>query len=237
MNPFPNNCFMMNPFLNNNPNMFNINNNNNLFLPNLMNNQFQMMQMNQLNQMNSLMMPNMNIRNNNNFFINPNQKFLIDQIINFYQKKEKSYMNYNEPYQIKQLLNNLDINNPLLKAGNDIEDPLTYIKEKKKLIRFINHDFKIFNVKVPISIDKKTLYSIAKLYKVGYFLDTLLIYMNCILFKDESPVDCISDGDFVVIIESEYYLDDTYFNNLIKQNNNKEKMNLMLETPKEKKIL
>ena len=144
-------------------------------------------------------------------------------------------MNYNEPYQIKQLLNNLDINNPLLKARNDIEDPLTYIKEKKKLIRFINHDFKIFNVKVPISIDKKTLYSIAKLYKVGYFSDTLLIYMNCILFNNESPIDCISDRDFVVIIESEYYLDDTYFNNLIKQNNNKEKMNLMLETPKRKK--
>ena len=31
------------------------------------------------------------------------------------------------------------------------------------------------------------------------------------------------------------YLDDTYFNNLIKQNNNKEKMNLMLETHKGKK--
>ena len=91
MNPFPNNCFMMNPFLNNNPNMFNINNNNNLFLPNLMNNQFQMMQMNQLNQMNSLMMPNMSIQNNNNSFINLNQKFLVDQIINFYKKTKKLY--------------------------------------------------------------------------------------------------------------------------------------------------
>ena len=229
MSPFPNNLFMMNP------NMVNMNNNN-FFNPNLMNNQFQIMQMNQLNQMfqmNPLMMQNMNIQNfNNNILINPNQKHLVDKIINFYQKQEKSYMNYNEPYQIKQLLNNLDISCPLLKEGNDIADPLSYIKEKKKLIKFINHDFKIFNVKVPISIDKKTLYSIARLYKGGYYSDILLIYMNCILFKDESPIDSIGDGDYVIIIESEYYLDDTYFNSLINKNNNKKKINLMLETPK-----
>ena len=40
-------------------------------------------------------------------------------------------MNYNEPNQIKQLLNNLDINSLLLKEGNDIDDPLPYVNEKK----------------------------------------------------------------------------------------------------------
>ena len=36
--------------------------------------------------------------------------------------------------------------------------------------------------------------------------------MNCILNKDESSINSISDGDFIVIIEDIYYLDDTYFN-------------------------
>ena len=64
-------------------------------------------------------------------------------------------MDYSEPNQIRQLLNNLDTNSQLLKEGNDIDDPLPYVNEQKKLIKFINHDLKIFNVKVPISIDKK----------------------------------------------------------------------------------
>ena len=169
MNPLPNNFFMTNQFLSNNPNMLNMNNNN-FFNPNLMNNPFSMNQMNQFNQMlqmNPFMIQNMNFHNNNNIFINPNQKLLVDKIINFYQEKGKSYMNYNEPNQIKQLLNNLDINSPLLKEGNDIDDPLPYINEKKKIIKFINHDFKVFNAKIPISADKKTLYTNAGLYKSG----------------------------------------------------------------------
>ncbi len=60
-------------------------------------------------------------------------------------------MDYNEPNQIRQLLNNLDTNSPLLQKGIDISDPLPYIHEKKKLIRFKNHDFEIFYVKVPFT--------------------------------------------------------------------------------------
>ena len=123
-------------------------------------------------------------------------------------------MDYSEPNQIKHLLNNLDTNSPLLKEGNDIDDPLSYVNDKKKVIKFINHDFKIFNVKVPISIDKKTLYDIATLYQSMINARILLIYMNCILYQDESSSDCIGDGDFVIIIENIYYLDDTYYNSL-----------------------
>ena len=226
MNPFPNNF----PF-NNQMNMCN----NNLF-PNIMNNQFQMLQMNQINQImqmnqiNQMMLQNhMNNQYQNNFVINPNQKFLVDKIIKFYQESGKNtYMNYNEPNQIRQLLNNLDTNSPLLKEGNDITDPFPYIHEKKKLIRFINHDFKIFNVKVPISFDKKALYDVAHLYKVSFGSKILLIYMNCILNKDEGSIDCISDGDFVVIIEDIYYLDHTYFNQINNMNFNGAKINVSL---------
>ena len=139
-------------------------------------------------------------------------------------------MNYNEPNQIRQLVNNLDTNSPLLQKGNDISDPLPYIHEKKiKSIRFINHDSKIFNVKVPISFDKKTLYDIAHLYKSISFSRILLIYKNSILREDEGSIDCISNGDFVVIIEDIYYLDHSYFNKFKYPNSGGEKMNVYLK--------
>ena len=156
----------------------------------------------------------MNNQNNGIIFVNQNQKILVDKIIEFYKKSGRIFMNYNEKNQIKQLLNNLNTNYPLLKEGNDIADPLPYINEKKKLIKFINHDFKMFNVKVPISIDKQTLYAIASLFKSFGFSKFLLVYMNCILYEDESSIDSISDGDFITIIENLYYLDDSYLNSL-----------------------
>ena len=52
--------------------------------------------------------------------------------------------------------------------------------------------------------------------------------MNCILNNDEGSIDCISDGDFVVIIEDIYYLDHTYFNQLINMNFNGAKINVSL---------
>ena len=196
----PNNInFMLNqnfnPFLFNNHNMFPMNNNNNFFNPNLMNNQMQMIQMNQANQIMMQNMQNVNNQNKNNLFINQNQKMLVDKIINFYQETGRRYMNYDEPNQIKQLLNNLDINSPLLKEANDIVDPLHYINEKKKLIKFINHDFKIYNVKVPISIDKKTLYQIAYLYQTLHNSHILLVYMNCI-YKDDSHFNELKNNNY-----------------------------------------
>ena len=205
-------------------------NNNNFINQNFMNNQYQMMQMNQMmmqnmnNQINNNILSQNhninNIQNNNNFnFINQNQKILVDKIIEFYRKNGRKFMNYNEPNQIKKLLDNLDTNNPNLKEGIILDDPMSYIKEKKKLIKFINHDFKIFNVKVPISIDKNTLYQVAEKYKILQNSKTLLIYKNSILNNDESSIEIITDNDYVIIIENIYYLDDSYFNSLNKINN------------------
>ena len=213
--------FMPNQNLNNfNQNMPGINYNN-FPNPNFMNNQFLMFQ-NMNNQINNNIINQNQINTNqivHNFnFKNQNQKILVDKIIDFYQKNVKKYMNYFEPNQINKLLDNLDTNSPNLKEGNDIDDPMPYIKEKKKLIKFINHDFKIFNVKVPISIDKKTLYQIANLYKTFYRSKILLIYMNCILNNDESSIDSISDDDYVIIIEDIYYFDDSYLNSLTNKN-------------------
>ena len=42
--------------------------------------------------------------------------------------------------------------------------------------------------------------------------------MNCILNNDESSIDSISDDDYVIIIEDLYYLDDSYINSLMNEN-------------------
>ena len=52
--------------------------------------------------------------------------------------------------------------------------------------------------------------------------------MNCILNKDESSINSISDGDFIVIIEDIYYLDDTYFNLLDNKNYNGKLINIKI---------
>ena len=55
--------------------------------------------------------------------------------------------------------------------------------------------------------------------------------MNCILNKDESSIDCISDGDFVIIIENIYYKDDSHFNELKNNNyNDKTEYSYLLES-------
>ena len=206
-NPFLNNfIFMQNQNLNNfNQNMPGINYNN-FPNPNFMNNQFPMFQ-NMNNQINNniinqnQIITNQNVHNFN--FKNQHQKQLVDKIIDFYQKNCKKYMNYFEPNQINKLLDNLDINSPNLKEGNDISDPLPYIKEKKKLIKFINHDFKIFNVKVPISIDKMTLYQIAGL------LLLFRIYLYLIsLFKSYqfTPTQTMIIIHFTLILKSAHQI-------------------------------
>ena len=73
-----------------------------------------------------------------------------------------------------------------------------------------------------------TLYQIADLYKSFDRAQFLLVYMNCILNKDESSIESIADGDFVIIIEDIYYLDDTYLNLLTDKNNIGEKKNVGL---------
>ena len=127
----PQNFFIPNKFYfqNQNSNPFNnqaMNFNNNFMNQNLNINQMQMMQM--LQNMNNI--NNINNMNNINNIISPNQKNLVDKIIQFYHKNGLIYMNYNETSQIKRLLNHLNPDYSNLKEVNDIEDPLPHIKGK-----------------------------------------------------------------------------------------------------------
>lgn len=139
-------------------------------------------------------------------------------------------MNYCEKNQIMKLLNHLNPDYSTLKKGNDIDDPLFYLNEKKKLIKFVNCKLQLFNVKIPVSITKKDLYSIIHYFYqyLNYGNSILLVYMNCILNCDESPTDCISDGDMIIIIEPSYYNDDSYLDSLTDINKKGDKINVEL---------
>ena len=221
-----------------NTNQFMMNNNNQINMMqnfNLLNNMYLMQQNPMMQGVMNQMYPNNNFNqgnnnnNNNNINIPINQINLINSIISFYKQKGNDYMDYNNPNQIKNLLNLLDPNYPELKYENinKIDDPLYYIKVPKTIIKFVNSDYLIYKVKIPKTITKFDLYSIGKLYKSNTLSDSdvLLIYKNNVLAKDESSIEFISDEDEIRIIEPRNYPDDSFFNLLTKKN--EKKMNVI----------
>ena len=169
---------------------------------------------------------NMNM-DQNNFWININQISLLIAIIDFYHKTENEFVDFNDKYQIMNIMNRLNPNLSTLKQDNEILDPLYYIKEPKKVVKFVNSDFKLFKVKIPSFIDKIDLYSIASIYKTKDISDILLISKNCIIEKDESSIDSILEGDLIIIIENIIYPDDSYYKSLLTKNNNSEIKNFV----------
>ena len=61
--------------------------------------------------------------------------------------------------------------------------------------------------------------------------------MNCILNKDETSIECISDGDMVIIIENNYYNDDTFLSFLKNQKGSKINVNLEISNGWKKNII
>ena len=217
----PNNNFNFINQMNNNINNLNFpQNNNNIYQINQDN---QMNLNNQLNQMNQAMNNNdlfNQIQKNNqmldssHFWINLNQINLINSIIDFCHGNE--YMNYNEKGQIMNLTMRLNPDISLIKQDYNIQDPLHYIKEKKKLIYFINSDYIKKSVKIPLSITIRDLYSIASLYTTLFNTKFLLIYKDSILEKNEKSIETISEGDTIIIIEDRIYPDNSYYNSLLR---------------------
>ena len=197
-----NQMMMNNPMMMNNNQMM-VNN------PTIVNNN-QMM-------MNNPMMMNIN-KNNNNLVesndevhlnyenLNAEQKKLINQIINFYQENGCTKMNLLNINQINQLIKQLYLCS-ITNESDIIIDLFYYIKIEKKIIIFVNSDFKLFKVKIPTFITKSDLYSIAQKYKVFISTNILLIHNYKILNKDESAIEEISNNDFVFIIENRLYPD------------------------------
>ena len=203
---------------------------------NLINN----MNLNQQNLIAQQLINQMNFNNNNNDInIHINQVNLMNSIISFYKKNNNDNMNYNMPNQIKNILNLINPNFSGLKYNdiNKIEDPLYYIKAPKKIIKFINSDYLIYNVRIPKTITKFDLYTIAKLYKNNQRSnsDVLLIYQNKVLAQDESSIETISDGDEIRIIEPRNYPDDSYYNFLSQKLG--KKLNIIFQLPSGQKSI
>ena len=231
MNPMNNFNFNQQNLMMQNMNPMNIFdlNQQNLMIQNM--NPMNIFDLNQQNLMEQQLNNQMNFNNNNNNDINIpiNQINLINSIIYYYKENNNENMDYNNPNQIRNILNLLNPNYPGLKYKeiNKIDDPLYYIKVPKTIIKFVNSDYLIYKVKIPKTITKFDLYSIGKLYKSNTLSDSdvLLIYKNNVLAKDESSIEFISDEDEIRIIEPRNYPDDSFFNLLTKKN--EKKMNVI----------
>ena len=200
-------------------------NNNNMILNNQMMNMNQMMMNiminnNKMNQ--NFMNKNNNTLNDDNIYnLDKDRLNLINSIIEFYKENDMYYMNFKYPNQIKGILNLLNENYSKFRFGNSAEDPLFYIKGQKINIIFINSNYEIKKVKIPISITQYDLYTVANLCKRNYCIENiLLIHKNKVLKKDESSIYFISDNDNILIIEPFYFPDNSYYNSLMKKSSN-----------------
>ena len=124
--------------------------------------------------------------NINNFWININQISLLIVSIDFCHNNENEFMNINDKYWIMNIMNRLNPNLSAIKKDNEILDPLYYIEESKKVIKFVNSYFKLFNIS-----------------------------KDCIIEEDESSVDSISEGDLIIIIDNRIYPDYSYYKSLL----------------------
>jgi len=213
-----------NPMLNQ---MGNCNQNNNQMLNQMNQMMAQMMMIQNMNQMNEInqekrkkeMIQNINLNN-----LNENQMELINSIIKFYKENGNEYMSFDYPNQIKNIIY--------------LEDPLDYIKEPKKIIRFINSDYKEYKVNIPLSITKYDIYSIARIYRcsnnAGNHSNIVLIYNNLILNRDETSIESISENHIIIIIEPRNFPDDSYYNSLQKRTESKGNISFLF--PSGKKI-
>ena len=241
MNPFLNQYNSNYGFnnLNANNNNFNIQNNN--IIQNIPNNNINnnnIIQNNQLNNnqnfnqvldndLRNKIQKNNSKMNLDNFWIDINQIGILYSIIDFYHKSKNYYLDINEKVQIMNIINRLNPDISSIKQNNEICDPLYYINEPKKIIKFINSDFNLYNVKVPISLTKLDLYSIARTYKSSENKEILLIHKNNIIKEDESSINFITDNDYVIIIENRNYPDNSFYESLIKNNPDHDKIHII----------
>ena len=172
----------------------------------LMNNNYnQMMDMNMSFNENQ----NMNMNNNNNQMANMKQYNGNDNI--YYRK-----INLNK-------INNNGFKNNELKDA--VEDPLHYMNGPKKVLKFstiktLKND-SFIKVKVPTSLTKSDLYSIARYYQDCYYSNIILAYNNYLLKEDESSIEGIPENSVINIIEDVDYPDESYYNKILEKYKNK----------------
>jgi len=140
---------------------------------------------NNFNQINPMNQMNININNNMNNF-NPMNQMNNNINYNMNNYSQLNQMNYNLNF-------NINNNNSMFYNANNnydyIIDLFPYIKEEKKIIKFINSNNESNSIKIPISINKSELYSIAYNYKSHPSLKFILSYKNIMIREDESSIE------------------------------------------------
>ena len=205
------------PFMNFNNNQ-NMNFNNNIPFMNFNNNQN--MDFNNINSMNYNYSPFMNFNNISNLNFN-NQDF--------------SYQIFQQMLQMNNLINMGFPNNN--SNNENSEDIYPYIQGGRKEIIFINSKKEKNKVKIPISLRKNEIYSLAEKFKSTFYYEIKqLMHNNKILENDDSSIDCILNGDSIKIIE---FLDCdlTYYDTLRLKHKNSPKKNLRFEDDKGRRIV
>ena len=224
----------------------NYNNNMNIRYSNNMNIRYNNMNMGYNNNMDDIMNMSfdnfqmLKLMNNNN---NYNQMMNLDMSFNENQNMNMN-MNNNQMANMKQYNGNDNIyyrkinrnknnsngykNNELKDA---VEDPLYYIYEPKKILQFSTiktlKNGSFIKVKIPISLKKSDLYSIARYYQECYYSNIILSYNNYLLKEDESPIEGIPENSVINIIEDADYPDESYYNKILEKYEN-EKFNQII---------
>jgi len=197
--------------------------NNNMNLINQINNMNQMNNINQMNNMNVInpinQINNMNPMNNMNQMNNMNLMNQINQMNDMSPLNQMNIMNLmnqmNETFfQLYQLfqknMNQMKMGD--IKNEEKEEDVYTEVKKTKKCIYlFRNDDGKRFVIKIPCSLKNDELYPTAEKFKLYKYSDLKLFHKNKYLKEDETPIDYISDGDEIKIIEEFHDIDFTYY--------------------------
>ena len=150
------------------------------------------------------------------FFMNANS-YINQNNNNFNQINPMNQMNNNNINNINFNINNNCNNNSNIQNINNndnIIDLFSYIKEEKKIIKFINSNYQSNSIKIPISINKSDLYSIADNYKSHPSLKFILSYKNIMIRKDESSIEEIPEGAEINIIEERPIPNTCYYDNL-----------------------
>ena len=160
---------------------------------------------------------------NANSYINQNNNNL-NQINQISQMNNNINFNMNNFNQMNQMNNNINFNmnnnnnNSMLHKTNNNDDNIIdlfpYITEEKKIIKFINSNYQSNSIKIPISINKRDIYSISDNYKSGPSLKFILSYKNIMIKEDESSIEEIPEGAEINIIEERPIPNTCYYDNL-----------------------
>lgn len=116
---------------------------------------------------------------------------------------------------------------------NDAKDIFPYIDEPKKILKFSNintiKNGTYINVKVPNSLTKRDLYSVAKKFQVDYYSNIILSINNYLLKDDDTYIEGIQEGSIINIIEDVDFPDGSFYKTLMKKYENENKIQFIFQ--------